>query len=147
MDGLFLQTVEGLGEPRGRTGWEIWEWLEDEKEDVAKEILSEGPVCDLAVTGVPEAEVSDESNREIEWHFRSHLEARLRELKEAEDRLLTGAYGHCEECGMEIDKRHLAADPAALCVLPVRSAANLKSNSARCKFLADQIGDSETVAN
>jgi len=117
MDGLLLQTVEGLGEPSGLSGCEIWEWLESEKEDVGREILSEGPLCDSGMTGVQGVEASDESDREIEWRFRSQLEGRLREINEAEDRLMAGAYGHCEDCGVEIDKRRLAADPAAaLCI-------------------------------
>jgi len=56
MDGLFLQTVEGLGEPSGPTGDEVWEWLESEKEDVAKEILSGRPLCNLALGAVQQGE-------------------------------------------------------------------------------------------
>ena len=34
MDGLLLQTEEGLGDaPLVRTGCEIWEWLQGEKEE------------------------------------------------------------------------------------------------------------------
>lgn len=117
MDGMLLQTVEGLGEPLVPTGCEIWEWLQGEKEDVAREILSESPLCNLAVSGVQEAEPSEESGREVEWRLRSQLEARLRELREAQDRVMDGAYGRCKDCGAEIDRRRLAADPAAaLCV-------------------------------
>jgi RNA polymerase-binding transcription factor DksA len=99
MEGMLLQTVEGLGEtePYRPSGNEIWEWLESERQDVASEISSEGPLCPLAVRDAQEVEASSESDREIEWHFRGQLEARLRELNEAEDRLRTGAYGHCED--------------------------------------------------
>jgi hypothetical protein len=46
MDGMLLQTVEGLGDaPMVPTGGEIWEWLQGEKEEVAQELLSEGPLC------------------------------------------------------------------------------------------------------
>jgi DnaK suppressor protein len=117
MDGMLLQTVEGLGQPLVSTGCEIWEWLQGEKEDVAREILSEGPLCNLAAGGVQEAEPSDESGREVEWRLRGQLEARLRELSEAQNRLMDGAYGRCSDCGVEIDRRRLAADPAAaLCI-------------------------------
>lgn len=117
MDGMLLQTVERLGEPLVPTGCEIWEWLQGEKGEVAREIRAERPLCDLSVSGVQEAEPSEESTREIEWRLRSQLEGRLRELSEAQDRVMDGAYGRCSDCGVEIDRRRLAADPAAaLCI-------------------------------
>jgi RNA polymerase-binding transcription factor DksA len=124
MDGLLLQTVEGLGDaPLLRTGSEIWEWLQGEKEEVAREILSEGPLCQTAVSGVQEAEASEESRHQIEWHHRGQLEARLREINDAQNRLMDDAYGRCTDCSGEIESRRLAADPAsALCMNCQRSA-------------------------
>jgi RNA polymerase-binding transcription factor DksA len=124
MDGLLLQTVEGLGDDsRLRTGGAIWEWLQGEKEEVAHEILSEGPLCQSAVSGVQEAEASEENGRELEWRHRGLLEARLRELNDAQDRLLDDSYGRCTECLGEIDSKRLEADPAsALCINCQRSA-------------------------
>jgi RNA polymerase-binding transcription factor DksA len=118
MDGILLQSVEGLGDaPLVRTGCEIWEWLQGEKEEVAQELLSEGPLCQTAVSGVQEAEASEENWREIEWRHRGQLEARLREINDAQDRLMDGAYGGCTDCGAEIGSKRLAADPAAsLCI-------------------------------
>jgi RNA polymerase-binding transcription factor DksA len=123
MDGILLQTVEGLEDaPLVRTGCEIWEWLQGEKEEVAHELLSEGPLCRTAVSGVQEAEAPEENSREIEWRHRGHLEARLREINDAQDRLMDGAYGRCPDCGAEIDSQRLAADPAAsLCITCQRS--------------------------
>lgn len=123
MDGILLQTVEGLGDaPLVRTGCEIWEWLQGEKEEVAREILSEGPLCQTAVSGVQEAEASEENGREIEWRHRGQLEARLREINDAQDRLMDGVYGRCTDCSAEIDSKRLAADPAAsLCITCQRS--------------------------
>lgn len=40
------------------------------------------------------------------------LEARLRLLDDAMDRLMAGSYGHCESCGRQIDNGRLQADPA-----------------------------------
>jgi len=118
MDGILLQTVEGLGDaPLVRTGGEIWEWLQGEKEEVAHELLWEGPLCQAGVSGVQEAEASEENEREIEWRHRGRLEARLREINDAQDRLLDGAYGRCADCGAEIGGKRLAADPAvSLCI-------------------------------
>jgi RNA polymerase-binding transcription factor DksA len=124
MDGLLLQTAAGLGDaPLVPTDCEIWEWLQGEKETVAREILSEGPLCQSAASGGQETEVSEESGREIEWRRRGQLEARLREVNDAQDRLMDGTYGCCTDCGAEIDSRRLAADPAAsLCITCQRSA-------------------------
>jgi RNA polymerase-binding transcription factor DksA len=124
MDGMLLQTVEGLGNASMvRTGGEIWEWLQGEKEEVAQELLADGPLCQIGVTGVQEAEASAESWREIEWRYRGQLEARLRALNDAQDRLMDGAYGRCMECGADIGDKRLAADPATrLCIDCQRSA-------------------------
>ena len=118
MDGILLQTVEGLGDaPLVPTGGEIWEWLQGEKEEVAQELLSEGPLCQPAVSGVQEAEASEENWREIEWRHRAQMEARLREINDAQDRLMGGAYGRCIDCGAEIGTQRLAADLAtSLCI-------------------------------
>lgn len=123
MDGILLQTVEGLGDaPLVRTGGETWEWLQGEKEEVASEILSEGPLCQTAVSGVHEAEAAGESELQIEWRHRGQLEARLREINDAQDRLMDGAYGRCADCGAEISSERLAADPAtSLCITCQRS--------------------------
>ena len=106
MDGILLQTAEGLGDaPLVRTGCETWERLQGEKEEVAQELLSEGPLCQTAVSGVQEAEPSEENWRDIEWRHRGQLDARLR------------------DCGGEIPSQRLAADAAALfCINCQRSA-------------------------
>jgi RNA polymerase-binding transcription factor DksA len=123
MDGVLLQTIEGLGDPPlMRTGAEIWEWLQGEKEEVTQEILSEGPLCQTALGGVQEAEPPLEVEREIEWRHRGQMEVRLREIINAQDRLLDGAYGRCTDCGAEIGTRRLAADPGtSLCISCQRS--------------------------
>ncbi|SRR6266542_4882689 len=123
MDGMLLQTVEGLGEPLVPTGCEIWEWLQGEKENVAREILSDGSLSHTPERAMQESEASEEYGREVEWRLRGRLEARLRELSEAQDRLVEGDYGRCRDCGAEIDGRRLAADPAAaLCMICQKSA-------------------------
>ena len=110
--------MEGLGDaPPVRTGGEIWEWLQGEKEEIAHELLSEGPLCQTEMIGIEEAEASEESGREIEWRHRGQLEARLREINDAQDRLMGGAYGRCMDCGAEIGSQRLTADPAtSLCI-------------------------------
>ncbi len=115
MDGMLLQTVEGIGDPPPASlGGEIWEWLQGEKEEVAHDLLAEGPLCQTEIIGFEEAEASEESDRQIEWQHRGQLEARLRDINDAQDRLLDGGYGRCMECGDEIGRQRLGADPAAL---------------------------------
>ncbi len=78
MDGLLLQTVEGLREPRqAPAACDLWESLEDEKECVAREIISAGPLCHRDLDGMQESQASEEYARELEWQQRRHLKARL----------------------------------------------------------------------
>ena len=124
IDGILLQTVEGLGdEIPDLTDFEIWECLQAEKEEVTLEILSEGPLCQSAASGPQELEISEETSRAVEWRHRGQLEARLRKINEAQDRLMEGAYGRCADCHGLIDSRRLASDPAAsLCITCQRRA-------------------------
>lgn len=82
---------------------EIWQRLQDEKLEVSESLLQEGR---LFTAGADEAE-------EIEWRHRERLETRLRQLADAQDRLMEGRYGRCLDCGEFITARRLAADPAA----------------------------------
>jgi RNA polymerase-binding transcription factor DksA len=116
-DGILLKSIEGLGEsPFTRTQGEIWEYLEGARENVARELLS-GSLLHPEVGGRQESDPADEVSQEIEWIHRSQLEARLREIVEAQDRLMDGIYGRCCDCGQTIETRRLLANPAvALCM-------------------------------
>lgn len=122
MDGMLLQTVEGLGDsqfvaPAG----EIWEMLQAEKEAVARDILAEGPLRRDCIP-VNEIEASEDFSQTIEWRHRGQLEDRLRAINDAQDRLLDGGYGICLDCGEGIGAKRLLADPAAsLCLECQRS--------------------------
>lgn len=48
-------------------------------------------------------------------------ENRLREISDAQDRVIEGVYGQCTDCGEEIDSSRLAADPAAARCLSCQS--------------------------
>ena len=46
IDGLLLEAAEGLDESGlARTGGEIWEWLQGEKEEVFQDILAEWTIA------------------------------------------------------------------------------------------------------
>lgn len=118
MDGVLLQTVEALGDSPFLAGaGEMWERLQAEKEEVEREIFSDGPLIQEDVGGLQECEPSESCIREIEWRHRESLEERLRALNDAQDRLIDGGYGLCLECDDQIDVKRLAADPtASLCI-------------------------------
>jgi Prokaryotic dksA/traR C4-type zinc finger len=44
---------------------------------------------------------------------RLNMQARLRRLDDALDRLMSGSYGYCSRCGRAIDDSQLEIDPAA----------------------------------
>lgn len=118
MEGLFLQSAEAFSDSSfvGPAG-EIWELLQAEKEQVSREILAECDVRAIESTAVNEAEPSEESARAIGWHNLETVEDRLREINDAQDRLLDGCYGVCLECGDRIEPRRLIVNPAAsLCI-------------------------------
>ena len=92
----------------------LWNRLHSEREEVCEALLkdtrrhSEGP----------EAERTSQVNERIaaNWH-RELLQARLRKIDDARDRLISGSYGHCVDCGRAIDDAKLCFDPAiAFCV-------------------------------
>jgi len=118
MEAMFLESVEGLGHsPFLTTPGEIWESLQAEREAVNQELLAAGRLSNGDPGVLLESEASEEYTREIAWRRRSQLEARLRDISEAQDRLIEGRYGRCAECGEEIASKRLNVEPAAaLCI-------------------------------
>ena len=99
------------------SGCEIWNCLQSLKEEVSLDLLREGPLCQTEILGLREGEESTANTGDIEWCHRAQLEARLREITDAQDRLLDGHYGKCVDCGEQISAGRLMADPAAyLCL-------------------------------
>lgn len=114
MGAILLESVEGLEESSFVAGpGEIWEFLQTEKEDVGRNLLMEATLGPTNGGGSVESEASEGYLREIAWRVREQLETRLRNINDAQDRLIDGAYGRCLECGDEIDGQRLTADPAA----------------------------------
>lgn len=118
MDGILLESVEGLGDsPFFGNAGELWQLLQAEKEEVCRDLLAEGPLRHDDVGGAQESEPSEECVQEIEWRHRGTLEGRLRAINDAQDRLMDGRYGLCFDCGDQIDTKRLLADPAVcLCI-------------------------------
>jgi hypothetical protein len=64
------------------------EFTAESKEEVSQDLLYEGSLCQSNEGGLEEIEVDAANTRELEWLHRSQLEARLRAITEAQDRLL-----------------------------------------------------------
>jgi RNA polymerase-binding transcription factor DksA len=95
---------------------ELWELLQAEKESITHEIIADGPLRHDAASFI-ECEPWDEANEQMLRRHRRILETRLRELNDAQDRLIDGGFGVCSDCGKGIGEKRLQADPAAsLCL-------------------------------
>src|SRR5262245_61833812 len=129
MDGMLLQTVEGLGDsPFLTTSGQAWESLQAEKEELARGLLAGGPLRRESVP-VNEMEASEDLSQTIEWRHRGQLENRLRAVNDAQDRLIDGGYGICLECSKPIGGKRMLADPAAsLCLACQSSAEDVLAN-------------------
>jgi RNA polymerase-binding transcription factor DksA len=94
--------------PLGGKGGAIWNRLHGEREDICESLLK-----------------PSESASQADEH-QELLRARLRTLDDALDRLISGSYGICANCGRSIEDATLEVDPAwSGCV----DCGNRKSNS------------------
>lgn len=91
------RTINLVEIPIGGKGGFIWNRLHGEREDICEALLKDfDPLTD--------------ERREL-------LQARLRTVDDALDRLMAGSYGNCSKCGQSIDDTKLGIDPAlALCL-------------------------------
>lgn len=122
-DWALLQSVEGLEQSASAQPGALWELLQGEKERVCSEISQTGSLAHGNGFAANERDPSDEYIEVIDWRHRDDLEQHLRDIIDAQDRLMDGSYGRCAECGSEIGVKRLVANPAAsLCVLCQASA-------------------------
>jgi RNA polymerase-binding transcription factor DksA len=92
----------------------IWGRLHTEREEICEALLSEPP---KDTGNSPEFDANEESSRDVEFKRRELLQARLRHIDDALDRLLAGGYGHCSDCNSPIEDKRLDTDPAtAFCI-------------------------------
>ncbi|HEU4766320.1 MAG TPA: hypothetical protein VFS77_03070 [Pyrinomonadaceae bacterium] len=91
------RTIHLVDIPIGGKEGSIWNRLHGEREDICEILLKQ------------------QSGPAFQTH-RDYLQARLRRVDDALDRLMSGSYGHCSSCGHSIGDVQLAIDPAtALC--------------------------------
>jgi hypothetical protein len=98
-----------------RNGGAVWHRLHSERENICEALLREFPPGlenQPGMLGLSE----DEAKRAAKWH-RELLQARLRKIDDALDRLMAGSYGNCCKCGRWIEDTKLDFDPAvAFCI-------------------------------
>jgi RNA polymerase-binding transcription factor DksA len=87
----------------------VWGRLHAEREDISEELIKEaaknsesGEALDLSTT---------DAGQNANWHCEL-LQARLRKVDDALDRLMGGTYGNCSKCGKWIEDTKLDFDPA-----------------------------------
>ncbi len=101
--------------PVDRNGGLVWHRLHSERENICEALLKECRPSSEAQPGAQEMSKED-AMRATNWH-RELLQARLRKIDDALDRLMSGSYGNCCRCGRWIEDTKLAFDPAiAFCI-------------------------------
>jgi RNA polymerase-binding transcription factor DksA len=93
----------------------VWNQLHSEREDICETLLKEPFALSGTETAV-HATADEDATRAASWH-RELLQARLRKIDDALDRLMSGSYGDCCKCGKWIEDTKLEFDPAiAFCI-------------------------------
>ncbi len=110
-------TAQAAGDWLLQNSGAVWGQLHSEREQVCAALLGGARPVNDTIRGLQETEPSEENARELDWKRRELLQARLRQIDDALDRLFSGAYGHCSDCGRMIGYKRLAADAAVSCCL------------------------------
>jgi len=98
-----------------QNGGAIWQRLHSEREDICEALLKE-PVPGSGTKSMRSPSSVEDAPVSSLWH-RELLQARLRKIDDALDRLMSGSYGNCSECGKWIEDPKLEFDPAiAFCI-------------------------------
>jgi hypothetical protein len=91
------RTIHLIDIPIGGAAGSTWNRLHSEREHICEALLKD------------HSSLADER--------RAWLQARLRKIDDALDRLMSGSYGNCCKCGQAIDEAMLDSDPArAVCL-------------------------------
>ena len=96
--------------PLSRMAALVWNRLHSEREDICEALLKE-PVAGFRVRRQLHG-LSKEDPSALPTGIRDLLQARLRKIDDALDRLMSGSYGNCCKCGKWIEDTKLDFDPA-----------------------------------
>lgn len=106
-----IRVIENASEQNGGL---VWNRLHSEREEICEALLKECHPNSPAQ--LQESPAKEEVMHTANWH-RELLQARLRKLDDALDRLMSGSYGNCSNCGKWIEDTKLDFDPAiAFCL-------------------------------
>jgi RNA polymerase-binding transcription factor DksA len=93
----------------------VWNRLHSEREDICEAMVKEEFLPGSETQPGPQGTLNEPAT-DANWH-RELLQARLRKIDDALDRLMSGSYGNCRECGKWIEDTKLEFDPAiAFCL-------------------------------
>jgi RNA polymerase-binding transcription factor DksA len=96
--------------PDKQNGGLVWHRLHSEREDICEALLREpGPAC--VAEALRQGMSKEDAERTTNRH-RNLLQARLRNVNDALDRLMSGSYGDCCKCGKWIEDTKLDFDRA-----------------------------------
>jgi RNA polymerase-binding transcription factor DksA len=87
----------------------VWNRLHSEREDICEALIKESATS--AETEEAPGISKADAERNANWHCEL-LQARLRKVDDALDRLMAGNYGSCSKCGKWIEDTKLDFDPA-----------------------------------
>ncbi len=104
---LNTPAIENLDK---QNGGPVWHRLHSEREDICEALLRE-PGSGSVTEALPQGMPKEDAERTTNWH-RELLQARLRKVDDALDRLMSGSYGNCSKCGKWIEDTKLDFDPA-----------------------------------
>jgi RNA polymerase-binding transcription factor DksA len=98
-----------------KTGCLVWYRLHSEREDICEALLKDS--FPGSETDTKEQETSKEVAAQNSYCHKTLLQARLRKIDDALDRLMSGSFGNCSKCGRWIEDTRLDLDPAiAFCI-------------------------------
>ncbi len=107
--------ILAIDNPVDRNGGLVWHRLHSEREDICEALLKDCAPGYEAEAGAQRMS-NEDAKRTANWH-RELLQARLRKMDDALDRLMSGSYGNCSTCGRWIEDEKLEFDPAiAFCI-------------------------------
>lgn len=87
----------------------VWHRLHSEREDICEALVKDnGPGREASAAA---RRTNPDAIQGANWR-RELLQARLRKVDDALDRLMAGSYGNCSKCGQWIEDTKLDFDPA-----------------------------------
>jgi hypothetical protein len=104
--------IRVVDDPIRPDGGVVWNRLHSEREDICAALLK--PLSGGENGSIPERKEGAVDT--ARWHL-NLLQARLRKVDDALDRVMSGSYGNCSKCGKWIEDTKLEFDPAiAFCL-------------------------------